>query len=52
MRIQFEGITFARGALRVDGQQFRGGVAHLGGGFAFGLVPLSAAQLMQRRLLG
>ena len=46
---QLEGIAFARGALRVQGQQLGGGVAHLLGGLAAGLVPLAGAQLVQRR---
>jgi hypothetical protein len=47
-----EGMAFAGGAAGVDVQQLGGGVAHLLGGLAPGLVPLAAAQLVQRRLVG
>jgi len=46
---ELEGVAFARGALRIDVQQFGGGVAHLLHGAALGLVPRAAAQLVQRR---
>ncbi len=45
-------VAVARGAARVQVQQFGGGVAHLLGGLAARLVPLARAQLVQRRLLG
>jgi hypothetical protein len=45
-------VALARGAPGVEVQQLGRGVAHLLGGLALGLVPLAAAQLVQRRLLG
>ena len=45
---QFELVTFARGALGIQIEQFGSGVAHLLHGATFGLVPSAAAQLMQR----
>ncbi|GAB1384227.1 hypothetical protein MASR1M50_25480 [Burkholderiales bacterium] len=47
-----EGVAFARGAARVQVQQLGGGVAHLLGRLAPRLVPLAAAQPVQRRLVG
>ena len=44
--------AFARGAAGVQVQQLGGGVAHLLGGLAARLLPLAAAQPVQRRLFG
>ena len=49
VRLEREGVALARCALRVEVEQLRGGVAHLLGGFALGLFPLPAAELVQRR---
>ena len=46
---QLERVALARRALRVEIQQFGGGVAHLLHRAALGLVPCAAAQLVQRR---
>ena len=45
-------IALARGAAGVQVQQLGGGVAHLLGGLALGLVPLARAQPVQRRFFG
>ncbi|MPM49586.1 hypothetical protein SDC9_96316 [bioreactor metagenome] len=50
--IEAERMALARGAARVDVEQLGSGVAHLLGGLALGLLPLAAAQLVQRRLVG
>ena len=47
-----ECVAFAGGAAGIQIQQFGGGVAHLLGGAAFGLFPLTTAQLVQRRFVG
>ncbi len=47
-----EGVALPRGALGVELEQFGGGVAHLLRGARARLVPLAAAQLVQRRFLG
>ena len=49
LRAVAKGVALARGAAGVDVEQLGGGVPHLLGGLAFGLVPLAAAQLVQRR---
>ena len=46
------GVALARGAAGIQVEQFGGGVAHLLGGLALGLVPLARAQPVQRRLFG
>jgi hypothetical protein len=45
-------VALARRALGVEREQFGRGVAHLLRRFALRLVPLAAAQLVQRRLVG
>ena len=52
VRLEAERVAFARGAARVEVEQLGGGVAHLLGGLAPGLVPLAGAELVQRRLVG
>ena len=52
VRLEAEREALARGAARVEVQQLGGGVAHLLGGLAPGLVPLARAEPVQRRLLG
>ncbi len=47
-----EGVTLAGGAARVEVEQFGGGVAHLGGGLAARLLPVAAAELVERHALG
>ena len=47
-----EGMALARGALRVQREQLGRGVAHLLRGARLRLVPLAAAELVQRRFLG
>ena len=49
--LETEGMALARGAARVEVEQFGGGVAHLQGSFALGFLPLSAAEAVQGRLL-
>ena len=49
---QAESVAFAQCALRVKIEKLGCGVAHLRGGFAFRLLPLPAAERVQRRLLG
>ena len=46
---ELERVALARGAQRIEVEQLRGGVAHLLGGLAARLVPLAAAELVQRR---
>ena len=50
--LQLEGVSFAQRALRVEIQEFGGGVAHLRRGFFLRLVPLAAAQIVQGRCFG
>jgi hypothetical protein len=52
VRREAVGMAFARGAAGVQVQQLGGGVAHLLGGLALGLLPLARAQPVQRRLVG
>ena len=47
-----EGVAFSCGAACVDVEQLGGGIAHLFGSAAFGFVPLTRAQLVQRCLVG
>ncbi len=49
VRRQFELVSLAQRALRIQVQQFGGGIAHLLHRAAFCLVPRAAAQLVQRR---
>ena len=46
--LELERVALARRALRIDVEQLRRGIAHLLGGLALGLLPLAAAQLVQR----
>ena len=52
LRAVAEGMAFARRTPGVDVEQLGCAVAHLLGSLAFGLFPLAAAQLVQRRLVG
>ena len=52
VRREAEGEALARGAAGVEVEQLGGGVAHLLGGLALGLVPLARAEPVQRRLVG
>ena len=45
-------MAFAQRALRIQIQEFGGGVAHLRRGFFLCLVPLAAAEIVQRRRFG
>src|SRR5512145_1082785 len=45
-------MTLSGSALGIQREQLGGGVAHLSCGARLGFVPLAAAQLVQRRLLG
>ena len=47
-----EGMTFARGAARVQVQQFGGGISNLLRSFLLRLFPLAGAEHMQRRIVG
>ena len=49
--VELEGMAFAGGAPVVEVEELGGGVAHRARGAALGLLPLVAAQLVQRRLL-
>jgi hypothetical protein len=49
LRLHLERVAFARGPLGVDVEQLRGGIAHLLGRLALGLLPLPAAELVQGR---
>ena len=52
MLLQLECMAFAQRALRIKVQEFGRGVAHLCRGFFLGLVPLAAAQIVERRRFG
>ncbi len=52
MLLDIEGMALARGALRIQGEQLGSRIAHLLRRPRFCLVPLPAAQLVQRSLFG
>ena len=52
VRLEAERETLACGTARIQVQQLGGGVAHLLGGLAPGLVPLAGAEPVQRCFLG